>query len=135
MACCVLPNTLKNYAAGLSHFTNFCDNFTIPEIECIPTSELLLSTIITSHGAGLVSKGTIKTWLLGIELWHCINDAPWLSGAVLQWAVQGSVRLAPPLCLDKQDLVTIEHLHCLWHDLNLSNSFDITVFAAACIVF
>jgi len=82
MACCVLPNTLKNYAAGLSHFMKFCDDFTIPEIECIPTSKLLLSTFITSHGASSVSKGAIKTWLLSIELWHRINDAPWLSGVV-----------------------------------------------------
>src|SRR5882724_10400327 len=95
MACCVLPNTLKNYAAGLSHFTKFCDNFTIPEIECMPASELLLSTFITLHGAGSVGKGAIKTWLLGIELWHHINDAPWLGGEALQHAVQGSARLAP----------------------------------------
>src|SRR5882724_1607280 len=45
MAHCVLPNTLKNYTAGLSHFTKFCDDFEIPESEWIPTSELLLSYI------------------------------------------------------------------------------------------
>jgi len=83
MVCCVLPNTLKNYT-GLSCFTKFCDDFTIPEIEHMPTSELILSTFITSDGASLVSKGAIKTWLLGIELWNHINDAPWLGGAVLQ---------------------------------------------------
>ena len=33
MVCCILPGTLKNYAAGLSHFTKFCDNFNIPEVE------------------------------------------------------------------------------------------------------
>ena len=61
----------------------------------MPTSELLLSTFITSHGAGSVGKGTIKTWLLGVELWHHINDASWLGGPVLQWAVEGATRLAP----------------------------------------
>src|SRR5882672_7291178 len=114
MVRCVLPNTLKNYAAGLSHFTKFCDDFNIPKVEHMPASELLLSTFITSHGAGSVGKGAIKTWLLGIELWHCINDAPWLGGAVLQQAVEGSARLAPlSSCLAKQDPVTIQHLCCL----------------------
>jgi len=95
MACCVLPNTLKNNAAGLSCFMKFCHNFRIPEVECMPTLELLLSAFVTSHSAGSVSKGMIKTWLLGIELWYHINDAPWLGGAVLQQAVKGSTKLAP----------------------------------------
>jgi len=37
----------------------------------------------------------IKTWLLGIELWHHINNSPWLGEAVLQQAVKGSTKLAP----------------------------------------
>jgi len=136
MACCVLPNTLKNYAAGLACFTKFCDDFKIPESEQMPASELLLSTFITSDGAGSVGKGTIKTWLLGVEFWHHINNAPWLSGPVLQQAVEGAARIAPLSShLDKQDPVTIEHLHCLCKHLDLTNSFDIAVFSIACIVF
>ena len=136
MARCVLPNTLKNYAAGLSCFTKFCDNFSIPEIECMPASELLLSTFITSHGAGSVGKGAIKTWLLGIELWHHINNAPWLGGAVLKHAVEGLAKLAPASSrLDKHNPVTIEHLCCLRHHLDLTDSFDIAVFTVMCIAF
>src|SRR5882724_10606842 len=75
-------------------------------------------------------------WLLGVELWHHINDAPWLGGPVLQCSVKGAARLAPlSSCLDKRDPVMIEHLCCLhWH-LDLMNSFDISVFAITCIVF
>jgi len=84
MAHCVLRVTLKNYATGLSHFTKFCDCFNIPEDECIPAYECLLSTFITMHGTGSVAKWAIKTWLSGVELLHHINSAPWLGGTQLQ---------------------------------------------------
>jgi len=136
MVCCILPNTLKNYAAGLACFTKFCDDFIIPESEHMPASELLLTTFITTHGAGSVGKGAIKTWLLGVELWHRINDAPWHGGAVLQRAVEGSAKLAPVSSRRaKRDPVTIEHLHCLRLHLDLTNSFDIAVFAVVCAAF
>ena len=57
MARCVLPVTLKNYAAGLSRFTKFCDDFNIPEDERMPAFKCLLSTFVTTHGAGSVGKG------------------------------------------------------------------------------
>jgi len=84
MAHCVLPVTLKNYAAGLSCFTKFCDDFNISEDEHMPASKCLHSTFITTHGTGSVGKGAIKTWISGVELWHHINGAPWLGGAELQ---------------------------------------------------
>jgi len=136
MARCMLPVTLKNYAAGLSQFNKFCDDFNIPESERMPASECLLSTFITTHGAGSVGKGAIKTWLLGVELWHRINGAPWLGGAELQRAVEGSAKLAPKSShLSKRDPVTIDHIRALHHHLDLTNSFDIAVFAIACIAF
>ena len=136
MARCMLPVTLKNYAAGLSRFNKFCDDFNIPESEHMPASECLLSTFITTHGAGSVGKGAIKTWLLGVELWHRINGAPWLGGAELQQAVEGSAKLAPKSShLSKHDPVTIDHIRALHRHLDLTNSFDIAVFAIACIAF
>jgi len=84
MSRCVLPNTLKNYASGLTRFTKFCDDFHVPETDRMPASEILLSTFITTHGAGSVGKGAVKTWVLGLELWHRINGAPWYGGAELQ---------------------------------------------------
>src|SRR5882724_9702154 len=62
MAQCMLPGTLKNYAAGLSQFTNFCDDFHIPEVERMPASESLLCTFVTTCGAGSIGKGLIKSW-------------------------------------------------------------------------
>src|SRR5882724_5967595 len=136
MACCVLPNTLKNYASGLTRFTKFCDDFNIKEVDCMPTSDFLLSTFVTTYGAGSVGKGMVKTWLSGLELWHRINSAPWHGGTELQRAVEGSAKLAPSSShLAKRDPVTIQHLRALHRCLDLTNSFDIAVFAVACIAF
>ena len=84
MSRCVLPNTLKNYASGLTQFTKFCDDFHILETDHMPASEVLLSTFITTHRAGSVGKGAVKTWVLGLELWHRINGSPWYGGTELQ---------------------------------------------------
>jgi len=136
MARSILPNMLKNYASGLTRFTKFCDDFHIPESERMPASDFLLSTFITTHGAGSVGKGALKTWVLGLELWHRINSAPWFGGAELQRAIEGSAKLAPSSsCLAKRDPVTIGHLRALHRCLDLTNSFDIAVFAVACIAF
>jgi len=136
MARCMLPRILKNYAASLSWFTRFCDNFGILEVEHMPASKSLLSTFVTTHGAGSVNKGSIKSWLLGVVLWHCINHAPWFGSSDLEWAVSGAARLTPNSSnLNKRDPVMIQHLHALRRHLDLSNSFDIAVFAIACIMF
>ena len=83
MACCMLPVTLKNYTTGLSRFTKFCDDFNVPEPEHMPASECLLSTFVTTHSTGSVGKVVIKTWILGVELWHHVNGAPWIGSAEL----------------------------------------------------
>src|SRR5882724_9087798 len=108
----------------------------IHEADHMLASDFLLSTFVMMYGAGSVSKGVIKTWVLGLELWHRINSAPWHGGAELQWAIEGSANLAPKLsCLAKCDTVMIEHLCALCHHLDLTNSIDIAVFAIACIMF
>jgi len=136
MTRCVVPGTLKNYAAGLSRFTKFCDDFSIPESDRMPASEFILSSFVTTRGAGSVGKSAIKSWLLGVELWHCINSAPWHGGAELARCVEGAVKLAPVSShRAKRDPVTIEHIHSLRRNLDLTNSFDIAVFAIACIAF
>ena len=92
---CVLSSTLKNYAAGLSQFTKFWDDFSISEVEHMPASESLLCTFVTTLGAGSVGKGAIKSWLLGVDLWHHINHAPWFGSSDLEWVVSSVAKLAP----------------------------------------
>ena len=73
---CIKRETLSNYSAGLLRFTRFCDDFAVPEATRMPASESLLSIFITTHGAGRVGKGTLLSWLSGLQLWHVINGAP-----------------------------------------------------------
>src|SRR6266481_5835967 len=64
----VIPGTLSNYATGLSHFTNFCDEYNVPETLHMPASEQLLILFIIAHGASHVTNGTMKHWLLSLQL-------------------------------------------------------------------
>jgi hypothetical protein len=130
------PATLSNYAAGLIRFTKFCDDFHVSEQDRMPASEALLSIFITARGTGSVRKGAMQAWLEGLELWHHINHAPWFGGKALKRSVDGAAKHAPPSSsLPQREPVTMEHMRALQHSLNLSDSFDIAVFALACMAF
>src|SRR5882672_9309338 len=124
----VKPNTLRNYGAGLLRFTQFCDHFNVKEALRKPTPEWLLSHFITTRGAGSISSGSLRTWLLGLELWHTVNGAPWHSTDHLKWATQGAGSHAPlAACHPKCSPVTLAHLRALRYNLNLNDTFDAAV--------
>lgn len=132
----VNDETLANYAAGLIRFTAFCDDLDIPECDRMPASSSLLSLFVTTRGTGSVGGPTIRTWLLGLELWHTINDAPWNGGKLLTRPLKASVKLAPESShLKKREAVTIDHIRALRSHLDLSDSFDAAVWAAATTAF
>ncbi|KAK7002244.1 hypothetical protein R3P38DRAFT_3605132 [Favolaschia claudopus] len=108
---------------GLLRFNHFCDLHNIPESQRMPASEALLSIFISSYGAGLVASGTVSTWLAGLQLWHAVNFAPW----------HGVSKLAPPSSRRlPRDPVTFNHMVILRTHLDLSNSRDSAIWAAAC---
>jgi hypothetical protein len=136
MTMAVTPGMLGNYAAGLIRFTKFCDDFHIPEEARMPASEDLLCMFVTTRGAGAVAANAMKNWLLGLELWHIINCAPWHGGKALKRAVEGSSRLAPTTSHQgKRGPIIIEHIHTLARNLNFHDPFDCAFFAVACIAF
>ena len=99
-------------------------------------SKSLLSIFITAHGAGRVGKGTLLSWLSGLQLWHVINGAPWNGGARLSRAVKGAASFAPSSSFHAPRLpITIHHLHLLKQDLDVTNTFDAAIWAVACIAF
>src|SRR5882724_5964380 len=51
----VVPTTLSSYSSGPSWFSEFCDDYLIPEPLCMPASEALLTLFITCHGTASVS--------------------------------------------------------------------------------
>jgi len=91
----IKPKTLSNYGVGLMRFTQFCDAFNVPEDLHMPTPEWLLSIFITTRGTGSVSGGTLRTWLLGLQLLHIVNGVPWHGTSHLKREIQGSSSAVP----------------------------------------
>jgi len=89
-----------------------------------------------THGAGKVGHSSLATWLLSLEIWHLLNGAPWLGGAQLAQATNGSATAAPSASTrSPRPPVTLAHLNVLHRALNLANTFDASVFAVACFAF
>ena len=102
----------------------------------MPSSKHLLIAFVASCGAQKVSSITIKHWLLGLELWHIVNGAPWLSASVLKHIVKASLSLAPKSSFHTRcSPVLITHLSSLHHHLDFTNLFNVTVFAITCVSF
>ena len=78
----------------------------------------------------------MRQWIAGLKLWHCINEAPWYGGTELERAIQGASHFAPPSSFStKRDPVTMLYLCALCSHLDLTDTFDIAVFAVACVAF
>ncbi|KAJ7201566.1 DNA breaking-rejoining enzyme, partial [Mycena pura] len=133
LAASVDEGTRGNYGAGLLRFNHFCDLHDIPEADRMPASESLLSIFISSYGAGNVASGTVGSWLAGLQLWHAINNAPWHGAALLKRTKKGVTKLAPPSShRAPRDPVSFNHMLVLRSALDLSNTRDAAVWAAAC---
>lgn len=131
------PKTRSNYAAGLLRFTQYCDSRGIPEEERMPASEDLLSAFATVMAASKVSQETLNNWMSGLAAWHQINGLPWFgNGKPLKMTKVAVGKLAPVSSRrPKRSPVTYEHMVTLREGLNLRNSFDVAVWAAATVAF
>jgi hypothetical protein len=127
--------TRSNYGAGLLRFNQFCDTHDIAEADRCPASEVLISAFIASY-AGLRSSDCINNWLSGIKWWHVFQGAEWYGGDMLATVKKGVAKLVPDSSRrDKRHPVTIEHMHCLLHGLDLSNAKDAAVYGASSVAF
>ncbi|KAG2756260.1 hypothetical protein P692DRAFT_20715949 [Suillus brevipes Sb2] len=130
-------DTRSNYGAGLLRFTQFCDRISISEDKRMPASSKLLSAFV-ADASGTVSNSTVNNWLSGLHYWHIVNGAEWhgASSELLRHMRRGLARLVPPSSKRaRRPPVTLEALTQLRNGLDLSNSFDISVFAIACVAF
>jgi len=91
---------------------------------------------IMTRGASAGISSTMRSWLLGLQLWHVVNDATWHGSSHLKRTVQGSKSLAPlSSSRPKRAPMTIAHLLTLRNNLDLNNTFDAAVFGMATIAF
>ncbi|CDO77642.1 hypothetical protein BN946_scf184946.g36 [Trametes cinnabarina] len=63
-----------------------------------------------------------------------MNGAEWTGAKLLGMVKKGAKKIQPPP-LPKRPPVTLQHMHALFANLNLANSFDAAVFAVACTSF
>ena len=132
---CYAPNMMTTYGAGLLRFTEFCDKYSIPEVERMPASWPLLCAFINEHH-GKVSGNTIKTWLAAIHTWHDVNQAAWYGDHT--WvtlsrtaAKRDGTRFWRPL----RAPVSMQHLLVLRKAIRLTDSFHAAVWAVAVTAF
>ncbi|KAJ7201444.1 hypothetical protein C8J57DRAFT_1102930, partial [Mycena rebaudengoi] len=81
---------------------------------------------------GKVASGTVSSWLARLQLWHAVNLAPWNGAALLSRTRKGVSKLAPPSSHHPCDPVSYSHLLVLRAALDLSNTRDAEIWAAAC---
>lgn len=131
----VEPKTRENYGSGLLRFHQFCDSLSITEEKRMPASEILLATFI-AHWAGKVAATTADNWLAGLHFWHQFNNAPWHGDSLLRRSKTGLSKLVPDSSKrPRHPPVTIEHMHALFCNLDMSNSFDSAVYCTASVAF
>lgn len=131
----VESKTRENYGSGLLRFHQFCDSLSITEDKRMPASETLLAAFI-AHWAGKVAVTTADTWLAGLHFWHQFNNAPWHGNALLRRSKTGLSKIVPASSKrPRRPPVTIEHMHALFQNLDLSNSFDSAVYCTASVAF
>jgi hypothetical protein len=129
----VEERTRENYGAGLLRFNQFCDKYNIHENLRMPASEALLCLFIANQGARTVSDHTITSWLMGLEMWHSINGATWHGGQILKRTKCGVAKLTPPSSRKPpRDPVSLDHMRALRAHLDLTNTRDCAIWAAAC---
>jgi hypothetical protein len=132
----VEEKTREGWGAGLLRFNQYCDSIGIPEEGRMPAPQILLCLFVANMGAGKASESCISGWLAGVHRAHQVHNAPWYGGDILTLAKKGAAKLVPPESKrDLRDPVTIEHIKALRKHLDLSNAFDASVFAIACIAF
>ncbi len=128
--------TLRNYGAGLLRFHQFADKRGIPESQRMPASYLLLSAFVADASVNKTPGKTIGAWMSGLRAWHEINSATWAGGDefVVHIKTATAKRGACP-SRPKRRPVTLEHLFALHEGLQMTNSFDVAVWAVALCAF
>jgi len=127
--------THENYRSDLLWFHQYCDSQKIHEKLHMPTSDHLLALSIASW-AGKVAGTTVQNWPVGLHFWHNLHGTPWNGHSLVCSAMAGLTKLVPSTSKRPHHLpVTLECMHLLLHHLDLSNVFDVSVFAIASTAF
>ncbi|KAG1812021.1 DNA breaking-rejoining enzyme [Suillus variegatus] len=101
----------------------------------MPASDNLLALFV-AFWAGKTAATMVENWLSGLHFWHNMHSAPWYGHTLLHMSTAGVKKLVPESSkCPQRPPVTLEHMHALYPHLDLSNTFDASVFAVASIAF
>lgn len=132
------PNTRNGHGAGLIRFSEYCHRRGVPELERFPASEELLIGFI-GWAAGQLGSSAVRNWLSGLRAWHIVHGFPFPDdddNPRIRTALKAVAKLAPPKSKrPPRPPVTTDHLLALYHGLDFTSTFDIALWAVACISF
>ncbi|KAF5334719.1 hypothetical protein D9758_017359 [Tetrapyrgos nigripes] len=127
--------TKETYAAGLTRFTQYCDELNIDENQRMPADKLLIAGFVGEH-ISKVSGSTISNWLSGLKAWHEMKGAPWCGDDCwIRMAHRTAHREGVIHKRKPRSPVTLHHLIVLHKALDFSIPFHIAVWAVAIITF
>ncbi|KAJ6506880.1 hypothetical protein C8R45DRAFT_1060302 [Mycena sanguinolenta] len=139
-------STLANYGNTVDRFIAFCSAEGVPVDLHVPADEFVLCAFAASS-AGTQTGSTARNNVAALKTWHVAQNVEWRGGARLHYILAGLENLAPenlaPENLAPENLapesskraprppINAAMLRVLYEGLDLSNSRDIAVFAAA----
>nr|GAT48555.1 DNA breaking-rejoining enzyme [Mycena chlorophos] len=128
-------STLVNYGYAVDRFMRFCDAEHIPPNLRLPAHDFVLCAYAASH-AGLHAGSTARNDMSALKAWHVAQEKPWQASPRLHYVLCGVENLSPEASRKlPRPPITCDMLSCLRQDLDFSSSFDLAVFAAACMAF
>jgi hypothetical protein len=100
------------------------------------TSLLRFHQFCNQQKVGKVSGKTVGNWLSRVHAWHKINLAPWLGGETLSSVQHAVAKLMPSTFVrEKRPPATLRHIGALFAGLDLTNSRNAVIMAAASFTF
>lgn len=130
-------STRTGHGAGLLRYAEYCALRNIPEYDRFPIPVDLVAAFI-GWAAGQLGSSGVRTWLAGLQAWHTVHGFtfPPTDSGPIRVAMMAIAKLAPIKSKKPpRTPVTLVHLHTLYNGLSFTNTFDIAVWAVACIAF
>lgn len=130
-------STRTGHGAGLLRYAEYCASQGVPENKRFPVTAEIVAAFLGWAGGQLGSSG-VRTWLGGLQAWHTIHgfEFPPTDSGPIKAALRAVEKLAPAKSKKPaRPPVSLEHLEVLYKELDFTNSFDIAVWAIACIAF
>ena len=129
------PATRQRYDISIRECLNFCEEQNIPANERRPASEMLLAMFAASL-VGHIAGATISSKISAVHAWHIQHNDAWHGHTLLQYVLKGAANVMMGKAIQTQrQPITVNMLHKLFDELDLTTHLDATIYAVATIGF